>query len=155
MTLLAPLLFTMALSLGSPVPDGPPPSATCSASMLNGRYGFVLNGQHVGIGNYGLIGIFDVDGTKEIKGKGTQTINGERSGVSFTGTFSVEDDCTGKADLLFKSGNLTKVLFVIVADGREVLLMDAGGHTIEMGYAKSMDIHQTPTATAGPPPSRE
>jgi hypothetical protein len=30
-------------------------------------------------------------------------------------------------------------MFVIVSDGREVLMIDIGGHTIETGVAKTID----------------
>jgi hypothetical protein len=113
-------------------------AAKCSVGNLNGGYGFSLSGFHAGIGNYALVGTIKVDGKGEVKGAGTQSINGDQADVSFTGTYTMDNDCTGVADLVFEDKEKAKVRFIAVSDGNEVLLMDVGGHTVETGYAKKL-----------------
>jgi hypothetical protein len=111
-------------------------SDKCSAASIIGHYGFSLDGFHAGIGQYALVGSFFVDGKGMVKGGGTQSINGDQADVTFTGTYSVDADCAGVADLTFEDNLKGKVRFIVVSDGKEVLLMDVGGHTVETGYAK-------------------
>jgi len=120
---------------------GPP----CANSLIKGKYGFSVTGSHTGIGNYGMVGTMDVDGAGHINGVGLQSINGNQSDVSFTGTYQVKPDCTGTTELTFEDNQVGHVRFVIVEDGNEILLMDVGAHTVETGSAKrqfySVDRH--------------
>jgi hypothetical protein len=115
------------------------PASGCTQSALKGTYGFTLSGHHASIGEYALVGVFEVDGHDAVKGRGLQSINGNQSKLTFTGTYTVDDDCIGTADLAFANKLPAKVMFVIVGDGSEVLMIDIGGHTVETGVAKTID----------------
>jgi len=111
-------------------------STACSNASLTGKFGFLLSGVHVSMGDYALMGIFTVDGKGNLEGKGVQSANGQQGQVSFVGTYSIETDCTGSASFTFEDKNVGKVRFVLVSDATEVLIFDVGGHTVETGYAK-------------------
>lgn len=108
----------------------------CSNSDLIGAFGFALGGQHIGLGSYSILGSFDSDGRGNLKGAGYQSANGVQHDVTFVGNYAVQENCTGQAELKFESGQVGEIRFVLVSDQTEALLMDSGGHTAEIGYAK-------------------
>lgn len=108
----------------------------CNNASVTGKFGFLLSGVHISLGDYALMGIFTADGKGNLEGKGTQSANGQQGQVSFVGTYSVESDCTGSASFTFEDKNVGKVRFVLVSNATEVLIFDVGGHTVETGYAK-------------------
>jgi hypothetical protein len=109
---------------------------SCTSALINGRYGFLISGFHLGIGQYGLLGTVEADGEGHIHGGGLQSVNGDQSETSFTGTYQVKPDCTGVTEVTFATNLPDQIRFVIVDEGNEILLMDNGGHTVEMGEAK-------------------
>lgn len=93
----------------------------CSNASVTGKWGFTTNGTVVGIGPRDSVGIFTLDGAgKLVNGKATASLNGNITDETFSGTYSVNPDCTGKLaieifDLL---GNklLTATLNVVFDD---------------------------------------
>jgi hypothetical protein len=128
-------------------------ASACTAADLKGNYGFTLRGRNIEMGDYALVGVFEVDGRGGFKGKGLQSLDGKQARLTFTGTYTVEDDCIGVADLLFGGKLPAKVLFVIVSDGSEVLLMDVG-ETIETGMAKKIDAGMAKKPSSTRPQNR-
>lgn len=112
------------------------PPQPCTDAIVHGRYGFLITGTHIGIGIYGLMGTMEADGAGHVHGGGLQSLNGDQREVTFTGTYHVTPECTGITELTFDDKLVGHVRFVIVDDGKEILLMDYGAHTIETGSAK-------------------
>lgn len=102
--LIAGLVFAM-------VALGAAPSARaqqCSSAGVAGKWGFTTSGTVVGIGPRASVGIFTLDAAGNLlKGKGTSTLNGVVTDETFSGTYTVNPDCTGKltADIFDLSGN--------------------------------------------------
>lgn len=69
----------------------------CSTATVAGRWGFTTNGTVIGIGPRASLGILTLDGTGNLRnGKATSSLNGSVTDETFSGTYSVNPDCTGK-----------------------------------------------------------
>jgi hypothetical protein len=80
----------------------------CSLSQTAGKWGFSTNGTVVGIGPRVSLGIFTLDNSGNLlHGKATASLNGVVTDEVFSGTYSVNSDCTGKlaVDVFDPSGN--------------------------------------------------
>jgi len=68
----------------------------CSVASVAGKWGFTTNGMVVGIGPRDSIGVFTLDGAgKLVNGEATSSLNGVITGETFSGTYTVNPDCTG------------------------------------------------------------
>jgi hypothetical protein len=109
-------LFAVALimSMAATAQAG---SSACSLARSAGTYGFTDNGTVVGVGPRIAVGIFTLDAAGNLKnGKATSSLNGSVAGETFSGTYTVNSDCTGTFDnvqIRDLSGNL---LLTITAD---------------------------------------
>ena len=109
------------------------PGKKCSEKTLNGAYGIKFEGQKIDAGPFVSISriVFDGNGTFTTREQGT--FKGVPLERTFTGPYTVNDDCTGKLDF---SSNLTNPPheahgdFVIVDEGKEFYVVD-----IEDGWA--------------------
>jgi hypothetical protein len=74
---------------------------------VTGKWGFTTNGTVVGIGPRASLGILTLDGAGNLNGKATANLNGSVSDETFSGTYMVNPDCTGKFafDIFNLSGN--------------------------------------------------
>lgn len=69
----------------------------CSSASVAGKWGFTTNGTVVGIGPRASLGILTLDGAGNLRnGKATSSLNGSVTDETFSGTYSVNPDCTGK-----------------------------------------------------------
>jgi hypothetical protein len=137
--LIAGLVFAM-LALGVA------PSAhaqQCSLAGVAGKWGFTTNGTVVGVGPRASLGIFTLDGAGNLlKGKATSTLNGVVTQETFSGTYTVNPDCTSKlaADIFDLSGN--KIL-TITAD----LVFDDNVREARAMFTSAVLPNGTPLAT--------
>lgn len=101
----------------------------CSNASVSGKWEFTTNGTVVGIGPRDSLGIFTLDGTgKLVNGKATASLNGNITDETFSGTYSMNPDCTGKfaTEIFDLSGNklLTATLNIVFDDNvRELRAM--------------------------------
>jgi len=101
----------------------------CSNASVAGKWGFTTNGTVVGIGPRDSLGIFTLDGAgKLVNGRATASLNGTITDEMFSGTYSVNPDCTGKLaiEIFELSGNmlLTATLNIVFDDNvRELRAM--------------------------------
>ena len=101
----------------------------CSNASAAGRWGFTTNGTVVSIGPRDSLGIFTLDGAGNLlNGKATSSLNGSVTDETFSGTYSVNPDCTGKfsIEIFDLSGNklLTATLNIVFDDNvRELRAM--------------------------------
>jgi hypothetical protein len=85
------LVNTRATAQGGPA---------CSLSQTAGKWGFSTNGTVVGIGPRVSAGIFTLDAAGNVlDAKATSSLNGIVAGEAFSGTYSVNPDCTGNMDV--------------------------------------------------------
>lgn len=83
----------LSLSPGARAQDEP----GCSSASVAGKWGFTTNGTVVGIGPRDSLGIFTLDGAGNLlKGKATSSLNGAVTDETFSGTYTVNPDCTAK-----------------------------------------------------------
>ncbi len=69
----------------------------CSNASVAGKWGFTTNGTVVGIGPRDSLGIFTLDGAGNLlNGKATASLNGSVTEETFSGTYTVNPDCTGR-----------------------------------------------------------
>ena len=89
----------------------------CSVAGAAGKWGFSTSGTVVGIGPRASLGILTLDGHGNVvNGKETASLNGTVAGETFSGTYSVNPDCTGKLTVdVFDSSGTTK-LFTATLD---------------------------------------
>ena len=112
----------------------------CSNATLEGAFGFSLSGKNVSLNaDYVLVGRFEAHGKGEYRGAGSQSVNGRMARGEFSGTYKVNPDCTGTAEIIFAKTEVKAQLdFVLVNDGNEIYLIDVGGKTVEFGQAKRL-----------------
>jgi hypothetical protein len=93
----------------------------CSTASVAGKWGFTTNGTVVGIGPRDSLGIFTLDEAGNLlNGKATASLSGSVTGEKFSGTYTVNPDCTGKLaiQIFDLSGNkiLTATLDLVFDD---------------------------------------
>ena len=122
------LALTAGTVLGltaSLAPAGSSPRALaaegCGLRSLNGAYGFAFQGQVVppevvelDIAGAGRI-VFDAHGG--LSGKEWDSTNGLQETLTFTGSYSVQPDCTGTASLVNSNGRTDHIKFGLVKGG--------------------------------------
>ena len=94
--------------------------AACTNHTGAGTWGFSTNGSIPAIGAVAATGIFTQDVSGKITGKQTRSLNGDIADETFTGTATINPDCTGTATIqVFESGVLvrTTTLNVVYDDG--------------------------------------
>lgn len=112
-----------------------PGSRRCSNRTLNGAYGVRFTGEKIGVGPFVSVSRITFDGVGTFTTVESGRFNGNPIQRSFTGPYTVREDCTGFLDF---SSNLTdppheaRGDFVIVEEGREFFVVDN-----EEGWAAS------------------
>jgi hypothetical protein len=96
---------------------------SCSTASIAGKFGFTTTGSIPAIGPVAATGLFTQDASGNITGTQTRSLNGDIADETFTGTATVNRDCTGTDTIqVFQSGVLvrTTTLHVVYDDnGRE------------------------------------
>ncbi len=125
---------------------GAAPSAhaqQCSLAGVAGKWGFTTSGTVVGIGPRVSVGILTLDGAGNVlNGKATASLNGGVTEETFSGTYTVNPDCTGKlaADIFDVSGN--KILTITVN-----LVFDDNVRELRAIFTSAVLPNGTPLAT--------
>jgi hypothetical protein len=103
------IVFSMAQAPAVRAQEGQDAGA-CSKASVAGTWGFTTNGTVVGIGPRASVGIITFDPTGNlVSGKVTESLNGSIKDETFSGTYTVNPDCTGRLsfELFDLSGNKT------------------------------------------------
>ena len=109
----------------------------CSNKNLQGSFGFNLAGTNVAVGQFAFVGKFVADGKGQFVGGGTESVAGSIYKTPFDGSYTVNPDCTGSAQLNFPGAPEPANLdFILVADGDEIFIIDSDNGTIEAGTAR-------------------
>lgn len=97
--------------------------AACTKVTSSGKWGFSTTGSIPAIGALAATGVFTQDASGNITGTQTRSLNGDIADETFTGTATVNPDCTGTDTIqVFESGVLvrTTILHLVYDDdGRE------------------------------------
>lgn len=107
-------IFALALiaSLPAPAHAGGPP---CSLGRAAGNWAFTDSGTVVGIGPRVAVGILTLDSAGNVSnGSATSSLNGATASETFSGTYTVNSDCTGTISVTIFSGGVE--LFVITGN---------------------------------------
>lgn len=116
----------------------------CSAQTLNGPFGFHVSGTNIvrQVG-FAIVGRFEANGNGKFTGSGTESTGGKVGKISFSGTYTVNADCTGSAVFTFENGAVAHLDFVLVDGGSEALIIDSDDGTIESGAVKRISRHKS------------
>lgn len=114
--------------------------AGCSASNLKGPYAYLFNGfAYDAQGNLlvqATSGRILPDGNGTLTGSDTFSNDGTIGRRTYTGTYTVNSDCTGATTLTFSDGSKTSLDLVVLSNGREVNLITTDLDAIFSGVAK-------------------
>ena len=112
----------------------------CSVRTLRGSYGFSIDGQILAGPRAGLlrgVAMTEFDGRGNLRQVDFTTINGVPTGTDWrpaTGSYKVNADCTGTAEIVQGDGSPTlKLRLVVVRDGKEVRTVVEGNATGSVG----------------------
>jgi hypothetical protein len=137
----AGLATTVALSTPRRVAaDSDGRGRECSESTLRGDYAFSVDGQILAGPKAGLlraVAMTHFDGEGGLSQVDFATINGVPTGTDWrpgTGSYEINADCTGKAQISFMEGSPTLHLRLVVADrGDQVRTIVEGNATGSFG----------------------
>jgi hypothetical protein len=110
----------------------------CSDNDMAGGYGFSFHGTNLDLKvSFVMVGRFETDGKGNIKGTESDSVNGRTTRGPFNGTYTINPNCTGSATLTFEKTNIvSKLDFVLVDDGDDILILDIGAGVLESGEAR-------------------
>jgi hypothetical protein len=119
--------------------------AGCDATILNGAYGYLFSGpifDNAGNLNFfSVAGRFLPDGQGGLSGKDTFSFDGSIvRGRTYTGTYTVNSDCTGSLTLTDPANGTINADFVITNNANELQLVASDNGTNITGSAKRQVI---------------
>ena len=83
--------------------------ASCSKVSVAGQWAFTTNGSIAGVGPVAAVGTYFADTWGNLKGSQTRSLNGAVADETFTGTATVNPDCSGTDVIqVFESGTLVR-----------------------------------------------
>lgn len=124
------LALTMALVLGFAAlvaPAGSSPKALaaegCGVGSLHGAYGYAFQGQVIPPGttefDTAIAGRIAFDGRAGLAGYEWDSTNGFQETLTFTGSYSIQPDCTGTAALVNSNGRTDHITLGLIEGGQE------------------------------------
>ena len=98
----------------------------CDNRMIEGHYGYRLEGSFPGIPNFASAGYlihtaYDRENGK-VSGFDTNSFNGQIAPRSIQGTFKMNSDCTGSGNYGDSLGNTIDYVFMVVDQGKHIYL---------------------------------
>jgi hypothetical protein len=116
---------TAAVAATAGAKDGPsesPRGKGFTLATIEGDHGYSYNGTVIGVGPIATAGLISIDGEGNLSATYVVSISGVIMRGSFTGTYSVNPDGTGLAQLVLpRTGGKINGSFVIVNNGDEIL----------------------------------
>lgn len=117
----------------------------CSARSVAGTFGYIVTGTRIGVGPVAGVGqlTFHRDGTIS-DGKQTVSFNGTIADETYSGTFTVNSDCSGSFTVDVASPiapRISNLDLVWVGDGNAAKAMFTDAGTILTAEAKRISIN--------------
>ena len=114
----------------------------CSMNRAAGKWSFTDNGTVIGLGPRTAVGVFTLDETGNVlNAKATSSLNGSVADETFSGTYTVNPDCTGTISVkIYASG--TEILDVTLN-----LAFDTGMTQIRGIFTSVLTPNGTPLPT--------
>ncbi len=113
---------------------------SCDATSFTGAYGYSLSGyvyDNQGNSYYlGAAGRMVADGSGNISGGDTFSFDGSVGKRTYTGTYTINSDCTGALVFTTSGNNTTHADLVLVNNGKEVNLVQTDSGYILTGILK-------------------
>src|SRR5271167_3298577 len=117
--IIAPRMLVMLFVVVLPAGTAQAHDGHCSSASVAGKWTFTTTGSIPGVGPVAAVGSYFADSSGNLIGSQTRSLNGDVAFETFTGTSTVNSDCTG-TDLIqvFQSGTLvrTSTLYVVYDD---------------------------------------
>jgi hypothetical protein len=116
-------LFTMVLTIAMAAPA----HAQCSLAHAAGKWALTDQGTVLGIGPRTAVGVFGLDGVGNVQnGVATSSLNGAIASETFSGTYTVNPDCTGTINVnIYDSGTETLIVTLNTAFDEDMKHMRA------------------------------
>jgi len=111
-------------------------AGTCSLQTLRGNYGFQVTGLALGGTPLAGVALITFDGAGSYTGKDSTSFGGFFSEGTLTGTYTVNDDCTGTTTTTFPNGFVVTSNIVIVDNGKEILMVISNQGEVGSGTLK-------------------
>ena len=97
------IAFAAALATSAAASDHA--AGRCSLARAAGKYSFTDNGTVVGVGPRTAVGTLTLDGQGNVlNGVATSSLNGSVASETFSGSYTVNADCSGSIDVKIYSG---------------------------------------------------
>ncbi len=144
------LAAVLAATLAAPALHAQAPA--CDASSLKGAFGYRFSG--FVYDNLGYMYILNAvgrmvsDGAGNLTGSDTYSFDGNVGKRQYTGTYTINEDCTGSLTLTPGSGSAFHADIVIVNNGNEVEVVQSDASYIVSG---TMKMQNPATQTTTPP----
>jgi hypothetical protein len=126
---------------------------TCTKASIAGRYGFTISGAVVNSdGSFYSVaesGTVTADGNGKLTGTDTNSQGGQIQSQTFTGTYTVNSDCTGTVSTADSAGP-SHFNIVIVDNGQEILFIESDAGVAVSGSAKPQATKCTSETISGP-----
>lgn len=128
---------------------------TCDASSLTGAFGFHMTGTNTTHPTlYAIVGRLEADGKGALSGSATHAIQTGVRRMKFTGTYTINPDCTGTSKLTFPNDITASIDFVLTDDLNEFFIIDLGQGNVESGSGRRQFTPATATRPSGDRPRR-
>jgi len=130
----AVFVFAMTIAVGSAS------AAVCSNASLNGVVGYITAGVLTGVGTSAAsMGQVTYDGKGSFTATGTNSVDGAIAPVSFSGTYSIESNCTGSVTITSPNHATYNIVLDDMRKGYQLIETDgvyiASGFGIPQGTA--------------------
>lgn len=98
----------------------------CNLQTVKGSYGALFNGPIIGFGSFAAVGVVTFDGNGVVSGTESASANGVPFSATFTGTYTLNQDCTGSITATFNPGNFEATLAMAVHEnGKQAFVMQS------------------------------
>ena len=125
----------VVLALAGSAAHAQGPGHRCSANKLRGQYGFKIDGAGItpAPGRFAAVGTQTFDGAGNFSATNYISVEGVIGLYSFTGTYTVNSDCTGVATAHFAGGMTSTMYFVIVESENRIYSISLDPGTVITG----------------------
>jgi hypothetical protein len=109
-------------------------TATCTNLGVKHTYSLGATGIVIGVGQVAAVGQLALNGKGSLTGTATLSLNGSiTSSAAVSGTYQINSDCTGTAQVTPQGLSTMNFSAVIVNGGKELMLIETDANTIVSG----------------------